>query len=174
MKSRNSDLDCRLEHQGNAIKSLFPARRLPPQLNPICVDCDDPADLPLVWFGAVYDQDKVFDWALRRGWGVKNLPEDTKYNQWLTWPNIVKKVHEKYGMLIRTRDVFGIPGENLLLAFYANRDIGRFNVKHRNAAHRMFKSMGYAEDELKWYLDYLEDVRGHFVHPLLAWPVWHI
>ena len=63
-------------------------------------------------------------------------------------------------MLIRTRDVFGIPGENLLLAFYANRDIGRFSVKHRNAAHRMFKAMGYAEDELKWYLDYLEDVRS--------------
>ena len=59
-------------------------------------------------------------------------------------------------MLIRTRDVFGIPGENLLLAFYANRDIGRFNVKHRNAAHKMFKAMGYAEDEPKWYREYGE------------------
>ena len=159
-------LTARLEHQGNAIKSLFPARRLPPQLNPICVDCDDLEELPLVWWGAVYDEDKVFGWAMRRGWAVKEHAEDDEYDMLFTWRNMVHKIYEKYGMLIRTRDVFGIPGEKLLLTFYANRDIGRFNVKHRNAAHKMFKAMGYAEDEQKWYLDYMEDVRS-------AWPVWH-
>ena len=152
---------------------MFPARRLPSQLNPFCADCqcDDPEDLPLIWWGAVYDQDKVLDWAVRRGWGVKNRAEDKQYSSWLTWANIEKKVSKKYGMRIQTHDVFGIPGEKLLLTFYANRDIGRYNVKHRNAAHAMFKAMGYAEDEPQWYLDYMVYVRSCIVYLFIAWPV---
>ena len=152
---------------------MFPARRLPSQLNPFCADCqcDNPEDLPLLWWGAVYDEDKVFGWAMRRGWAVKEHAEDDEYDMLFTWRNMVHKIYEKYGMLIRTRDVFGIPGEKLLLTFYANRDIGRFNIKHRNAAHKMFKAMGYAEDEPRWYLDYMEDVRSCLVYRLHAWPV---
>ncbi|KAI0700016.1 hypothetical protein C8T65DRAFT_658370 [Cerioporus squamosus] len=90
------------------IRKMFPRRYLPPELNPLCVDCGDPEELPLVWYGALYDQYKLFGYARRRGWAVKQRPDDEEYDMLLTWENLVYKYCEKYGMCIQTREVLPI------------------------------------------------------------------
>ncbi|RPD53080.1 hypothetical protein L227DRAFT_581660 [Lentinus tigrinus ALCF2SS1-6] len=144
---------------GDTVKKMLPARILPPQLHPLRVDSEHPRfeDIPLVWFGVPFERDRVFKWALRRGWGAKECPEDEEYDMLCTWRNIVIKFYERYKMHIRTRDVFGAPYGKLLLTFYSNREMATFTTRHRDDADKVFKKMGYAEDEPKWYLDIRED-----------------
>ncbi|RPD68288.1 hypothetical protein L226DRAFT_347759 [Lentinus tigrinus ALCF2SS1-7] len=138
---------------------MLPARILPAQLHPFRVDFEHPKfeDIPLVWFGVPFERDRVFKWALRRGWGAKECPEDEEYDMLCTWRNIVIKFYERYKMHIRTRDVFGAPYGKLLLTFYSNREMATLSARHRDDALKVFKKMGYAEDEPKWYLDIRED-----------------
>ncbi|RPD54543.1 hypothetical protein L226DRAFT_616462 [Lentinus tigrinus ALCF2SS1-7] len=146
----------------NTVKKMLPAADLPAQLNPFRVDFEHPdcQDIPLVWFGVPFHRDRVFDWALRRGWGAKESPEDEKFDMLCTWRNIVIKFNERYKMHIRTLDVFGAPEGKLLLTFYSNRQMATFTTRHRDNALKVFKKMGYAEDEPMWYLDIREDSSG--------------
>ncbi|RDX50307.1 hypothetical protein OH76DRAFT_1402766 [Lentinus brumalis] len=140
---------------GDRLRKMFPTRSLPAELNPLCVDCDDLDDLPLVWFGVLYDQYKLFGYARRRGWAVKQRPDDEEYDMLLTFENLVYKYCEKYGLVIQTREVWGTA--KLLITLYSNRDIADYTTRHRDRARKTFKAMGYAEDEPQWYLDLDEE-----------------
>ncbi|KAI0693443.1 hypothetical protein C8T65DRAFT_744717 [Cerioporus squamosus] len=141
---------------------MFPSTRLPDELNPFCVDCNDHQveNLPLIWFGVPFDEDRLFAYAARCGWAVKEHPDDDEYCTLRTWRNLVLKFFDKYGMRIQARDVWGLSGGKLLLTCFANRDIGtRFTGKHCRVALKWFEAMGFAKDEPKWYLDVMEEVR---------------
>ncbi|TFK86239.1 hypothetical protein K466DRAFT_158744 [Polyporus arcularius HHB13444] len=137
------------------VRNMLPALIIPRCLNPNWVDCDE-NDLPLVWFGAPYDEKKVIGFAIANGFGDKRDPEDEIYDARWTWLNLVEQYYKKYGIYLCMQEVWGY--NLLILAFHTNRDMRLITKAQRRRIISTYRAMGYKDEEMQWYLDIEEEV----------------
>ncbi|KAI1783415.1 hypothetical protein LXA43DRAFT_853731, partial [Ganoderma leucocontextum] len=136
------------------VRDALPSPVLPRELNPRCVDCGHPNNLPLVWFGVRFDQGKVLRYAVSRGYGIRRA-SDRGYDDLRTWANLVDKYYEKFRLYLQLREVWGC---NIhVLSFYANRDLPQLAMKHRKRAVSTILAMGYEKEDIHWWLDLDEE-----------------
>ncbi|RPD54542.1 hypothetical protein L226DRAFT_470776, partial [Lentinus tigrinus ALCF2SS1-7] len=138
------------------VRDMLPARPLPCCLNPNWVDCDV-KQLPMVWFGAPYDHEKVIPFAIENGFGDNHDPEDEIYDANWTWVNLVERFYEEFGIHLCLKEVWGYP-EGLVLAFYANRDMRIISKRQRRLIENTYRAMGYEDEDMQWWLDRDEEV----------------
>ncbi|KAI0707482.1 hypothetical protein C8T65DRAFT_651115 [Cerioporus squamosus] len=140
---------------GHTVRNMLPTLILPRCLNPNWVDCDED-DLPLVWFGAPYDEKKVIGFAIANGFGDKRDPEDEIYDARWTWLNLVDQYYNKYGIYLSMQEVWGY--NLLILAFHTNRDMRLITKAQRRRIIATYRAMGYKDEDMQWYLDIEEEV----------------
>ncbi|RPD54544.1 hypothetical protein L226DRAFT_539312 [Lentinus tigrinus ALCF2SS1-7] len=95
------------------VRNMLPTRPLPHCLNPNWVECDV-KQLPIVWFGAPYEEDKVIPFAIANGFGDKCDPDDELYAASLTWVSLVNQFYKRFGIYLRIEEVWGLK-DNLVL-----------------------------------------------------------
>ena len=152
-----------LIRKGTAVREMLPARILPRGLNPHWVDCDV-KELPMIWYGAPYDEKKVIPFAIRNGFGDKRDPEDEIYDAAWTWVNLVDQFHKRFGVYMCLQEVWGLR-DRLLLAFHANRDMRIITWRQRKLIQNTYRAMGYKDEEMQWWLDRDEMVCGVVLFP---------
>ncbi|RPD54557.1 hypothetical protein L227DRAFT_580371 [Lentinus tigrinus ALCF2SS1-6] len=135
---------------------MLPARPIPHCLNPHYVECDV-KQLPIVWFGAPYEEDKVISFAIANGFGDKGDPNDELYAASLTWVNLVKQFYRRFGIYLRIEEVWGLK-DNLGLAFYSNRDMLKITKRQRLLVQSTYRAMGYEDEDMQWWLSRDEEL----------------
>ena len=149
--------------QEKVVRNALPHATIPPWLDPLHVDIDDPRKLPLCWYGVPFYSDVVFAYAKRIRLGVYlkhallNLkPGDLDIYQ--TWPKLVKWFEGESGLTMHLHQVWG--ERKPLLTFFSNHEMARVTEDMWEITGDLLDDMDYPEDcKPLWYLDRRLDVR---------------
>ncbi|KAM5543917.1 hypothetical protein V8D89_002534 [Ganoderma adspersum] len=139
------------------VRNVLPHATIPPWLDPLHVDIDDPRKLPLCWYGVPFYSDTVFAYAKRIRLGVDlkhanlNLkPGDLDVYQ--TWPKLVKWFEGESGLTMHLHQVWG--ERKPLLTFFSNHEMARVTEEMWEITGDLLDDMDYPEDcKPMWYLD---------------------
>ncbi|RPD54556.1 hypothetical protein L227DRAFT_534420 [Lentinus tigrinus ALCF2SS1-6] len=137
------------------VRDMLPTRPIPRCLNPNFVECDV-KQLPVVWFGAPYEEDKVIPFAIANGFGVKRSQGDM-YSASLTLVNLIEQFYKRFGIYLRMQEVWGLK-DNLVFAFYSNRDMRKLTKRQLRVVLRTIEAMGFDDEDVLWWLDRDEEV----------------
>ncbi|KAM5534938.1 hypothetical protein V8D89_011398 [Ganoderma adspersum] len=139
------------------IRNALPHATIPPWLDPLHVNINDPRKLPLCWYGVPFYSDTVFAYAKRIRLGVylkhANLnlkPGDLDVYQ--TWPKLVKWFEGESGLTMHLHQVWG--ERKPLLTFFSNHEMARVTEEMWEITGDLLDDMDYPEDcKPMWYLD---------------------
>ncbi|KAM5543924.1 hypothetical protein V8D89_002541 [Ganoderma adspersum] len=149
------------------IRNALPRPTIPPCLDPLDVDIDDPKKLPLCWYGVPFYPDIVFAYAERIRLGVyleeKNLHlKAGDLDVYNTWPKLVKWFEEQSGFTMQLHQVWR--ERKPLFTFFSNHEMASVTTENWELIDAMLDEMDYPREcELMWYLDIrLDDGRARF------------
>ena len=107
---------------------------IPPWLDPLDVDADDPTKLPLCWYGVPFHSGLVFAYAWRTGVAVYSYmtrrilrlkPED--FSAYRTWPKLVEWLERKSGLKMHVKSMWGSPTP--IFTFGASHEMSSITTK---------------------------------------------
>ncbi|PIL27039.1 hypothetical protein GSI_10178 [Ganoderma sinense ZZ0214-1] len=143
------------------VRNALPHYCIPPWLDPVDVDIDDPRKLPLCWYGVPFHSDMVFKYAhrirvavymTRAHLGLK--PGDL--DEYKTWPKLVKWFEGESGLTMHLHQVWDEPKP--LLTFFNNHEMARVTDDMWRIIGDLLDEMDYPEDcKPMWYLDRRQD-----------------
>ena len=146
------------------VRNALPHHTIPPWLDPLDVDIDDPKKLPLCWYGVPFHSRMVFAYAerIRLGVYMKRSHLGLKpgdLDAFKTWPRLVKWFEDQSGGLkMHFYPVWGHPTS--ILTFFSNHEIPRVTEEMWEYIGMLLDEIGYPREcELKWYLDRRLEVR---------------
>ena len=149
--------------QAKVIRNALPDPTIPPWLDPLDVDIDDPKKLPLCWYGVPFYSGVVFEYAKRIRLGVYLKRENLNLKPgdldiYKTWPKFVKWFEEQSSFTMELHQVWD---ERMpLLTFFSNREIPRVTDENWELINAMLDEMEYPREiEPMWYLDRRLNVR---------------
>ncbi|RDX41025.1 hypothetical protein OH76DRAFT_1561832 [Lentinus brumalis] len=146
---------------GYAARNILPASILPRALNPVYVECEDTRDIPLTWYGILWNSKVLLDYAVKQGWAVRSkLSQLGAYDIVPTWDRLKRHYYAKHGIAIRVRDVWAEQHDRVtkIVTFYHNREMPAWTKKQRFVVFDTLTEMGYMPGEAQWYLDAGEDL----------------
>ena len=143
--------------QEKVIRDALPHPTIPPWLDPLDVDIDDPRKLPLCWYGVPFYSDTVFAYAqrIRQAAYIKReilhlKPGDLDIYK--TWPKLVKWFEGESGLTMHLHQVWDQPYP--LLTFFSNHEMARITEDMWRIIGDLLDDMDYPEGcQLLWYLD---------------------
>ncbi|KAM5534939.1 hypothetical protein V8D89_011399 [Ganoderma adspersum] len=139
------------------VRNALPHHTIPPWLDPLDVDIDDPQKLPLCWYGVPFYSSMVFAYAerIRLGVYMKRSHLGLKpgdLDAFKTWPKLVKWFQDQSGLTMYLHPVWGQPTS--ILTFFSNHEIPRVTEEMWEFIGMLLDEIGYPREcELKWYLD---------------------
>ncbi|KAM5543913.1 hypothetical protein V8D89_002530 [Ganoderma adspersum] len=139
------------------IRNALPHPTIPPWLDPLDVDIDDPRKLPLCWYGVPFYSDTVFAYAqrIRVAAYIKReilhlKPGDLDIYK--TWPKLVQWFEEQSGLTMHLHQVWDQPYP--LLTFFSNHEMTRITDDRWRIIGDLLDDMDYPEHcKPMWYLD---------------------
>ena len=146
--------------KGDLIRTTLPLTTLPRWLDPLWVDIDNPARLPLCWYGVPFIPKLVYAYAERVGLASyykvevdRFLPGDL--DQFQTWANMQDWFERESSLKMDLNLVWGEEGRpDHMLTFWSNHEMDNITTKMWDLACDLLDHMDYElEDELMWYLD---------------------
>ncbi|KAM5534941.1 hypothetical protein V8D89_011401 [Ganoderma adspersum] len=139
------------------IRNALPDPTIPPWLDPLDVDIDDPKKLPLCWYGVPFYSGIVFAYAKRIRLGVYMKRENLNLKPgdldiYKTWPKFVKWFEDQSSFTMQLHQVWD---ERMpLLTFFSNREIRSVTDENWELINAMLDEMEYPREiEPMWYLD---------------------
>ncbi|KAI1792293.1 hypothetical protein LXA43DRAFT_1007472 [Ganoderma leucocontextum] len=141
----------------NIIRSVLPRTVIPPWLDPLDVDVDDPTELPLCWYGVPFCPELVFPYSRRIGVAVYMTHRNLKlkpgdFDAYGTWPRLVEWFEKRSGLTMHVKSVWG--HSTPILTFWTNHEMASTTREKWVQVCDFLDAMEYPlESELKWYLD---------------------
>ncbi|KAI0713513.1 hypothetical protein C8Q76DRAFT_731658 [Earliella scabrosa] len=133
------------------LRSTFPRRPLPQELNSVWVDVPSLGDIPLCWFGISYSVRHFSEYAKELGIVPRNM------NPLQTWCYLVDHVRAEWGFHMKLREVWGPRGktDHYIVAFFSNRQLHTISDEMFSEVEDLLEDVGFEEPEkeLFWYLD---------------------
>ncbi|PIL27040.1 hypothetical protein GSI_10179 [Ganoderma sinense ZZ0214-1] len=139
------------------VRDALPHPMIPPWLDPLDVDIDDPRKLPLCWYGVPFYSDMVFAYAQRIRIAVYMKHENLNLkpgdlDTYKTWPKLVKWFEDQSGFTMHLHQVWD--ERKPLLTFFSNHEIPRVTEDMWEFINALLDDIGYPKDiEPMWYLD---------------------
>ncbi|KAM5543926.1 hypothetical protein V8D89_002543 [Ganoderma adspersum] len=145
--------------QAKVIRNALPHPTIPPWLDPLDVDIDDPRKLPLCWYGVPFYPDIVFAYAERIRLGIYLKEANLHFkcgdlDIYQTWPKLVKWFKDQSGFTMHLHQVWG--ERKPLLTFFSNHEMARVTEENweLQVINAMLDEMEYPREcEPMWYLD---------------------
>ena len=142
--------------QQTDLRSTFPRRPLPEELNSVWVDVPSLGDIPLCWFGISYSVRHFSQYAKELGIVPRNM------NPLQTWCYLVDHVRAEWGFHMKLREVWSPGGktDHYIVAFFSNRQLHTISDEMFLEVEDLLEDVGFEEPEkeLFWYLDRREMV----------------
>ncbi|TBU25605.1 hypothetical protein BD311DRAFT_741086 [Dichomitus squalens] len=130
---------------------------IPPWLDPLHVDVDDPKKLPLCWYGIEFLPDLVFKFTERVGLAAY-LKYDCVHMKagdldiFRTWANFTTWFEMKTGLRLDLTLVWG--HDVHIMTFFSNHELSRITDQMWRHACNLLDNMEVPDEfQLKWYLD---------------------
>ncbi|TBU25610.1 hypothetical protein BD311DRAFT_493253 [Dichomitus squalens] len=139
------------------VRNTLPQAAIPPWLDPLHVDVDDPKKLPLCWYGVEFLPGLVFKYAERVGLAAylkftcAHMKEGD-LDPFETWIRFTDWFEKKSGLKVDLIDVWG--HEIPIMTVFSNHEIPRITDQMWRDACDLLDDMEFPDEfQLEWYLD---------------------
>ncbi|TBU25612.1 hypothetical protein BD311DRAFT_741090 [Dichomitus squalens] len=139
------------------VRNTLPQAAIPPWLDPLHVDVDDPKKLPLCWYGVEFLPDLFFKYAERVGLAAylkftRAHMKEGDLDIFETWIRFTDWFEKKSGLKVDLIDVWG--HEIPIMTVFSNHEIPRITDQMWRDACDLLDDMEFPDEfQLEWYLD---------------------